>query len=362
MKLIDLERCIVDLYETGTAIHLIGPPGLGKSDILRNELRQILSAHYAEEFGYWDVLLPTIDAPDIRGFLVPTKDKDGHPTSFFTRSAILPPREYLEAHPRGIYLLDERNASDLLTQKAVATVVLSKRFGEEYLPPGWIIASASNRTEDRAGVVRSPSHLINREKQLFMEPDVTSWAIWAEKHNLHPMLIAFAKRMPGVVFSDSVPKKDGPFCTPRSFVEAGKHIARAAGVDAKGNPNMEVPVTSLLQQLVGASIGDGATSSLFGFLKIGDQLPTIEEIEKDPMSAKCPTDLSAAYAAVQLCLHHAKPTNVDKLWQYAERLPKELQVSAATSLVHKGKGALLNSQRLGQWIMQNRALIQASNQ
>ena len=361
MKLMDLKKCIIDLYETGDAFHLIGPPGVGKSDIIRYELRDILSAHYAEEFGYWDVLLPTVDAPDIRGFLVPTKDKDGHPSSFFTRSAILPPRDYLAAHPRGIYLIDERNSADLLTQKATAPIVLSKRFGEEYLPKDWIIVSASNRVEDRAGVLRSPTHLVNREKQINIEPDVTSWAMWAEEHQIHPMMVAFAKRMPGVVFSETVPKKDGPFCTPRSFVAAGKHIARAAGVDKNGNPKMEIPVSSLLQQLVGASIGDGATAQLFGFLKVGDQLPTIEEIEKDPMGAKCPKDLSAAYAAVQMCIHHAAPTNVDTLWQYAERLPKELQVSAALSLVEKGRGALLNSRRLGEWIMQNKALIIASN-
>lgn len=136
MKLLELQKSAVDLYESGTALHLVGPPGVGKSDSIKNEVRAALSAHYGEEFGYHDCLLPTVDAPDIRGFLIPTKDAEGKATSFFTRSAILPSREYLKAHPKGIMLLDERNAADLLTQKAVAPAVLSRRFGDEYLPEG----------------------------------------------------------------------------------------------------------------------------------------------------------------------------------------------------------------------------------
>lgn len=361
MKLIEFIKCSHTLYKTGKACHVVGPPGVGKTDAIKHDIIAILSEAYGEQFGYADCLLPTIDAPDIRGFLVPTKDADGRATSFFTRSAILPSRAYLEAHPRGIYFLDERNAADLLTQKSIAPVILDRRFGEEYLPPLWWVVSASNRMEDRAGVIRPPTHLVNRERTIQIIPDVTSWAVWAERNNIHPMMIAFAKQMPGVVFSESVPKGDGAFCTPRSFTSAAALIADAAGTDDKGNPNMTIPVNSLLMQMVGGDIGDGATAQLFGFLKVGDQLPTIEEVLKDPQKAKCPKDLSAAYAALQLLIHHAAPTNIEILWEYAERFPKELQASAATSLVEKGKGAMLTSKRLGAWVMNNRALIVATN-
>lgn len=361
MKLNELVKSADVLYRSGTALHLIGPPGVGKSDVIRHELRGALSATYGEEFGFHDVLLPTIDAPDIRGFLVPTKDKDGNATSFFTRSAVLPSKEYLRQHPRGIMLLDERNAADMLTQKAAAPAVLEKRFGEEYLPAGWLIVSASNRVEDKSGVIKPPRHLVNRERTIAIEPDVNAWAIWAEEKSIHPMLVAFAKKNPHVVFSPSVPQQDGPFCTPRSFVSAAKLLTDVAGEDSDGNPIMDIPVTDVIQQLVSGDIGDGASAQLFGFLKVADQLPTIQEIEADPKKAKCPTDLSAAYAAAQICVHYANPQRIDKLWQYCERLPKELQVSAAKSLMERGGGVMLNSQALAKWIMANKTLINASN-
>jgi hypothetical protein len=328
---------------------------------IANEVRQTLSQHYGEEFGYHDCLLPTVDAPDIRGFLIPTKDAEGHPTSFFTRSAILPSREYIRQHPRGIMLLDERNAADLLTQKAVAPAVLSRRFGEEYLPDGWWIISASNRVEDASGVIKPPKHLVNRERTLPIEGDVLSWSIWAGEHGVHPMVIAFVTQQPGVVFTESVPKTDGPFCTPRSLVAAARLLSHAAGVDDQGNPNMVIPQSGVLSQMVAGDIGDGACAQLMAYLRVADELPSIQEILDNPKGAKCPTALSASYAAAQMCLHYAKPDNIDKLWTYTERLPKEMQVSVAKQLVGKGAGVLLNSKALSQWISKNRVLINASN-
>jgi hypothetical protein len=92
-------------------------------------------------------------------------------------------------------------------------------------------------------------------------------------------------------------------------------------------------------------------------LKVADDLPTIEEILARPGKAKCPDRLDAAYAGVQLCLHHADANNIDKIWEWTERLPLELQTSAAKSMLDRSGGQLLNSKRLGKWITKNRALV-----
>lgn len=361
MHLLEIVKQSVNLYESGTAVHLIGPPGVGKSDIVKNELRGALSAHYGEEFGYHDVIVPTLDAPDFRGFLIPTKDANGRPTSFFTRSAVMPSEEYLMAHPKGIMFLDERNQADQLTQKSLAPVVLSKRFGEHLLPDDWIVISASNRQQDGSGVGKALKHMVNRERTLQIEPHVLSWAVYAEARAVHPMLIAFAKTRPNIVFSDTVPKEDAPFCTPRSFMSAAKLLARIAGEDAAGNPNMKIPNDGIIMQLVSGDIGDKAAAELFAYLKVADDLPTIEEILADPAGCKCPKELSAAYAAMQMCIHFAAPQNIDKLWTFAERFPKELQVSVARSLCERGGGVLLNSKALATWLVNNKTLINASS-
>lgn len=361
MHLLDLVKQAGNLYDSGTALHLIGGPGIGKSDVVKNEFKAALETHLGKKIGYCCLIVPTIDAPDLRGFLIPTKDKDGNPTSFFTRPAVMPSAEYLREFPQGIMLLDECNQADQLTQKALAPVKLEKRFGEHYLPAGYMVISASNRMADGSGVGKALKHLVNRERTLEIHPSILAWALWAEARNTHPMLVAFAKAFPGVVFADTVPKEDGPFCTPRSYMSAAKLIGMAAGVDKDGNPNMKIPNDGVMMQLVAGDIGAKPAAELFAYLKVADDLPTIDEILAAPTTCKCPKELSAAYAAVQMCVHFAKPDNIDKLWTFAERMPKELQVSTCRSLVDRGGGILLNSPALNKWIMANKTLINASS-
>lgn len=361
MRLNDFVKSAKLIYEAGVPFHLKSSPGVGKSDSVEIDFVEALSAAYGEPFGFWKCMAPTIEAADVRGFLVPTKDANGKPTSFFTRPAIMPSEEYLEKHPRGVYFIDESDSADLLTQKALSDVRLNKRFGDYQLPPGWIVGSASNRKTDRAGVVATLSMNRNRESTLTIDADVGAWALWAERKGVHPMVIAWAKQRPAVAFSGEVPKHDDPFCTPRSLVFAERILSVGAKRDEDGNlVDMELPNDSVTQQLVSGCIGDTAAADLFSFLKIHDQLPTIEEIEKDPKKAKCPEDLAPAYAAMQICIHFTKASNVDKLWQYVERLPKELQVSAAKTLIEKSGAVLLNSPALTAWIGKNRALINVS--
>lgn len=358
MRLLDVVKSAKALYESGVALHLKSSPGIGKSDVVRHEFRDALSAAYGKEFGYFQVMAPTIEAADVRGFLIPTKDEKGKPSSFFTRPAIMPSEAYLEQYPRGILFIDENDSADLLTQKALSDVRLNRRFGDHQLPEGWMIISASNRKTDRAGVIGTLSHNRNRECTITVDADVGSWAAWAEAKGIHPMFIAWAKQRPGIAFSGEVPKHDDPFCTPRSLCFAEKILSIGARRDKDGQlVDMELPSDSVTQQLVCGCVGDTAAADLFSFLKLHHQLPTIEEIEKDPMKAKCPDDLAPAYAAMQICLHFATAKNVDKLWLYVERLPKELQVSAAKTMIEKSGAVLLNSVALTKWIGSNRALI-----
>ena len=364
MRILDLIKLAPQLYATGDTIHLIGPPGVGKSDVIKNDITAVLSAQFPSDppFGFHESLCPTLDAPDYKGFLVPSKDTDGTPTSFFTRSPELPSKDYLAAHPRGIFLMDELSSAEMLTQKAAAPILLHKQFGNERLPPGWQVWAASNRMSDRAGVVRSPSHVRNRVREIEMQNDALSWSVWAERNGIHPLIIAWVKQHPAIALVNEVPAGDRPFSTARSVTRAAKFLQVTLKRNQDGTfADLELPNDVLSQQAVYGDVGEGAGSDLFGFLKVHDKLPTYDEIMADPTKAKCPTDLSAAWAAGQMCIHYAKPGNIDKLWTYVERMPKEIQTSMAKSLLERSGSALLNSPGLIKWIHSNKALINVSN-
>jgi len=361
MRILDLIKVAPDLYDAGDPIHLIGSPGTGKTSVVRNEIIAILSATYQQEFGFHCSIAPTLDAPDYKGFLIPSKDVDGTATSFFTRSPELPSKAYLAAHPRGVYFIDELSSAEALTQKALAAPIHEKRFGNECLPPGWQMWCASNRMSDRAGVIRQPSHIRNRVREIQMENDALSWAVWAEANNIHPLIIAWAKAHPTIAFVTEVPANDKPFSSARSVARAANILQVGMERDTDGKLiDLELPMGSSKMQLVSGDIGEGAAADLFGFLKVWEYLPTLEEIVADPMKAKCPTDMSASWAAGQMVIHYAKPENIDKLWTYTERLAREVQTSMAKSLLERSGSALLNSPRLIAWIHRNKALIVSS--
>ena len=363
MRILELCKMAPDYYEAGDPVLAVGPPGCGKTMTIRHEVIKQLSTVYGEQFGYADTIGPQVDAPDIRGFLLPHKNADGTAGASFTRSPEIPSKEYLAKYKRGVYFIDELSSSELLTQKALAAVILEKKFGADYLPDGWVVWAASNRMSDRSGVVRMPAHIRNRLREVNIENDALSWAVWAEQNGIHPLIIAWAKAHPTVAFVNEVPNTDRPFSTPRSVARAARLLTVRMKRDADGKfVDLELPSGQLMQQSVAGDIGEGAAADLFGFLAVFNLLPSYDEIMADPKKAKCPDDLSAGWAAGQMCIHYSSPKNIDKLWTYIERLPREVQVSMARSLMEKpGAGSLINSAAMVSWISKNKSLIRISD-
>jgi hypothetical protein len=266
----------------------------------------------------------------------------------------MPTQQYLDKFPRGMLVLEEKNAGDSLTLKALNQLTLERRFGEHTLPDGWWVVCLSNRVSDKSGAAKPMMHSINRECVIDLEFNMDDYTkYWERNSTMHPYGIAFGKQNAGA-FAVEVPKEARPFCTPRSYTFAWNWLAAAA----QGDMN-HIPTDDISQSAVAGYIGQGASAQLFAYLSVKDELPTIEEIITNPKTAKAPSPerLDAAYMVMQNCIHHIDANNVDKIWTYIERLPKEIQTSCATACIEKTKGSLLNNASLGKWVANNKALI-----
>lgn len=360
MKINEYSQALSNLYKAGVTAHLVGAPGIGKSAINRQTVEK-LSKEYGDKFGYVEILCTAIDAPDVLGFLVPSKNDEGEAISHYTKSNIVTKVQETGCN-RGIINLEEFAQADQLTQKALAQLINEKQVGEHKLPDGWFIVMSSNRTQDRAGAGKMLSHITNRIITLHITSDVDSYGEWYEAEGKHPMGMAYARTRPGIIFTDEVPSKDGPFCTPRSFTRAIDYLALVAGKNDKGHINMKLPSDPVSQEVVSGLIGEGSAADLFSFLKVESILPTIDEILKDPEHAKLPPEerMDGQYAAMQLILHYAESSNIEDLFTYGRRLNLELQTSMVRSLLRKSGGTLLNSPAISKFISENRALVVGS--
>lgn len=338
---------VTRLYNAGRPILLRGAAGVGKTAIVNQHAATIGLACITE-------FLPAQDAPDMMGFLIPTKTEDG-PVANYSKPNWLRRIEESGAE-RGILFFDEFLAADHLVQKAAAPLLSERKIGQWELPDGWQIWMSGNRVTDKAGANRMLGHVGNRMAILDVSPDVDGWMKWANDHGMHPMYTAFAKARPGIVFNEDAPKDPNePRCSPRSFTFAADFHTQ----DVEG---MDLPSDTVTQEIVQGFIGEGAAAEFFSFIKVVNELPTIEQIRKNPATAKLPPSdrLDAQYAAVQMVIHHADSGNVDTMFQYIERLNRELQTSAAKQMIDRSGGALLNSPALAKWIGRNKALITAT--
>lgn len=323
------------------AIHFIGGPGCGKSQIHEQAVAEV-AAEIGQSVDLLTMILSTVEQPDVRGYLMPGKDAQGRLVSQFT----LPPLALgLDAAQYGIEFLDEFDQASADVRKAASEFILNRRIGDYQLPPGWIVTSASNRESDRSGVGKSLAFLDNRRIIIYITAMLNPWVEWAESQGVHPLAIAFAKIRPGLVFQDKVPDKPGPFCTPRTLCMMAQHIDQL-------QPEMFMEVAMGL-------IGEGTAAEFTAFLRVASELPSYEEIIANPEKVPVPSKPDAQYAAMQLIAHRVDPKTAPKAFKYLTRMPEEFQVAGLKATFRKTP-QMLQSTEFAEWARNNRKLVLAA--
>jgi len=354
MRLSQFVNAFPNLYKTKVPVVLKSPPGIGKSETI-NSLPSLMSKFYKEQFGLVTIHATVLDAPDVLGILMPMAEANGEQVAKYSEPHIMRlVRKTGKA--RGILFIDEIGQADHLVQKALAPLFApnERRIGEHFLPDGWFVIGASNRTEDRSGVAKELSHFINRQCQINIDANIDDWTDWADTHGIHPMLVGFAQFRPGVVMTNEVPARPGPYCTPRSFTFVASYMNNM--VDSK---NMVLPNDPVTQSVISGYIGDAAAAELFAYLKVHEFLPDWEDIVSDPAKCKTPPleRLDAAYAVSNLLSTNVDEQTLEPVFTYMLRMPKELQTATARKIIQRIGGKALMLPMVEEFIKDNKALI-----
>lgn len=326
--------------ETGQrfSIELESGPGMGKSESVK-QVAEELSREWGVPVGFTAEFLSTREPPDVAGFGLPSKDADGTPIMVRTKAPWMPKA----SDPQyGILLLDEFRQAGHDVQKPAAELLLNGAVGESKLPITWIVVACSNRERDRSGVQRELAFVTNRRLLIKVDPHLDTWVEWAETRGIHHIAVAFAKARPGLVFTDTVPEKPGPYCTPRVLVKLS-YLLDSLPRD-------------LLTEVASGYMGEGVGAEFMAFMRVVDELPSYEDICANPTNAKLPERPDASYAAMQMVASRIDDKTSAQAFTYLRRMGKEFQVAGVKAALRRAP-ALATAPGFGQWITEHKSLV-----
>ncbi|MGF1642442.1 MAG: AAA family ATPase [Thiotrichales bacterium] len=297
-----------------TPVMLWGPPGVGKSDLIR----QIAAQH---QVPLVDIRLSQMEPSDLRG--IPFRQGD---LVEWAVPAMLPNRERHGAE--GILFLDEITSAPPSVSAAAYQLILDRRLGQYEVPDGWAIFAAGNRQGDRGVTYTMPAPLANRFSHFEVDVNLDDWVYWAYSRGLDERLIAFLRFRPDLLFDFDPAHNPVAFPSPRSWEFTHRALRKFE----------QAP--QLLLGTLQACVGPAAGVELHGFLATLDQLPDIDAILRGE-DVGAPQEIDLQYAVAATLVGHAirvrgKPDSTEihgNILRYASRFPmREMGVMLVSDL------------------------------
>lgn len=326
MKSSDVKKAVETCYRARRPFFLWGPPGVGKSDTLRQAAEEL-------DVELRDVRATLLDPVDLRGLpmlkdveVTPAyneKLKDGS-------THLVPPITVKQAHwatpdflpynmvSKGILFLDELNSAPQAVQAACYQLILDRRLGDYVLPDGWLVCAAGNRETDRAVTNRMPSALSNRLIHLHFDVDNNDWQRWALAADVMTEVIAFLRFRPALLHSFDATKNEKAFPTPRSWQFVSDLLKHS-------------PRNGIEFEIIKGTVGEGAAAEFVGFLRIFRGLPNPDSVLMNPATAPVPDQTTkdgpaTLWALCGALARKASEQTMPNLVAYANRLPDEFSV------------------------------------
>lgn len=195
-------------YRASLPCALIGPHGLGKSEIVAAAAASLNIDCVSRD-------LCLMEPPDLVGLPV----LSGKTTMF------LPP-DFLpkETGRGGFLLIEEINRAPRYMQACCLELLTSRRLNSYVLPEGWVPLACLNPKTDGYVVDLLDDALMSRFVRINVCATVDSWTAWARANGVHPKVIEYVESVP-----NSLDEAEGGV-NPRSWTYASRAL-KAAGAD-----------------------------------------------------------------------------------------------------------------------------------
>lgn len=295
--------------KTLPSVMLWGPPGVGKSQLVR-QLANDIETKTGKKSVVTDVRLLLFNPIDLRG--IPTANAD-KTLAIWLRPQIF--QMNADDSIVNILFLDEISAAPQSVQAAAYQITLDRVVGEHKLPDNCIVIAAGNRVTDKSVAFKMPKALANRLCHIEVEGNFKSWKQWAIRNAISPKVIGFLSFKQNMLMGFDGGKDDLAFPTPRSW-EMVSNLLNSV------DDNVEE-----MYPMVAGLVGTGTAIEFRTWCKVWNSLPSIEDVFDGKMPT-VPNSTDALYALVSAMTVYASDHKDDmqriaNSIAYAEKLPAD---------------------------------------
>jgi MoxR-like ATPase len=309
-----------------------GEMGIGKSSMLKS-----LKKKFGDKYHYCYVDMTIKDVGD---FLIPKiMTVDGVEVCRFV------PNEEFGVHldKPVICMFDELGKAMRAVLNASLRPILERALGGYLFPEGSIVFATTNLSIEGLGDV-IPAHARNRMVQCEVrKPTAMEWVEdYAIPHQLEPVVIGTVIEFPQMFQSfkeieDPASNRyiNDPRC-PRTAVVTHRSMESASKVY---RATKHLPDDVRLHALAGA-IGEAAALDMMTIVKLDEELPTWDQILRDPEATKVSSSAVANCMIVSKACMRVERESFGAWMTYCKRLPKEVQALFAKTIMRGEKMAL----------------------
>lgn len=306
------------------SVMLWGPPGVGKSQAVRQIAKEI-EMGTGKQTVVTDVRLLLFNPIDLRG--IPTSNADK------TLAIWLKPQIFQMNDSEdviNILFLDEISAAPQSVQAAAYQITLDRVVGEHKLPDNCIVIAAGNRVTDKSVAFKMPKALANRLLHIEVEGNFSSWKRWAISKGINPKVVGFLSFRQNYLMGFESSSEDLAFATPRSWEMVSNLL------------NYVCDDIEKMYSLISGLVGTGVAVEFRTWCNVYNDLPDIAEIFDGKMP-HVPTSTDAMYALISSMTAYAREhkddmAKITNSIKYADRLPPDFSAVLMKDYMYLEKG------------------------
>jgi hypothetical protein len=310
MRIKRVKEFVRRLLKTKLVPMLWGPPGIGKSSIIKQIANE-------EDKQLIDLRLSLIDAIDLRGL-----------PRFDEHRVVWARPEFIPQDGEGILFLDEINTALPIVQNAALQLVYDRRTGTHRIGEEWSIVCAGNRKTDLASVFHLSSAMVNRMIHINCEVNTDDVIEYGLKNNWREEVIGFLKWRPSLIYTS--PSTDAPFASPRAYEFLSQVLTQSKEIEP---------------EIVCGIIGAEAGAEFLSYIEVYNELPDLDDVLAGK-PFKLIKEPSFSYAFLSgLAIRVSTAEHIERFFEILKQFSDELNVMAVKMILSRDIKELVRGHR-----------------